>query len=310
MTSTMSSPALGPSLELYYIDGRPDGMLTAAMFNWTGHVLMTPRTQLVQALARAEASFAGVYLLIGERDSEPLAYVGESEDIGSRIKDHDLRKDWWTVAVLVTTAGNQLNKAHARYLEARLIEEASAVGRTPLDNATKPARPPLSEADISKMEAFLGNILLVLPAVRVDIFIQRARPKPYAANSASVALPAASNVIRFVLEVRKHGLKARAEVRDGEFIVEAGSLARLNWAGRETGASSYAKLHDELKRAGVLHAAGSHCVFKQNYAFASPSAAAAVVSGRTANGAIEWRTESGQTYKAWEERQVAGSRSR
>lgn len=68
----MTSPATGRSLELYYIDGRPDGMLTAEMFNWTGHVLMTPRTQLSQALGRTEAGYAGVYLLLGEREGEPL----------------------------------------------------------------------------------------------------------------------------------------------------------------------------------------------------------------------------------------------
>ena len=171
----MTSPVHGRSLELYYIDGRPDGMLTAEMFNWTGHVLMLPRTQLPEALKRPETSYAGVYLLLGEAEGEPLAYVGESEDIGSRIKSHDVNKDWWTTAVLVVTAGNKLNKAHARYLEARLIEEAQAVGRTRLDNGTNPPRPSMSEADVSKMEAFLQNILLVLPAVRVDLFIQRVR---------------------------------------------------------------------------------------------------------------------------------------
>ena len=54
--------ALGRSLELYYIDGRPDGMLTAELFNWTGHVLMAPRTQIATALKRPEAGYAGVYL--------------------------------------------------------------------------------------------------------------------------------------------------------------------------------------------------------------------------------------------------------
>jgi len=28
------------------------------------------------------------------------------------IKSHDAAKDWWSMAVLVTTAGNKLNKAH------------------------------------------------------------------------------------------------------------------------------------------------------------------------------------------------------
>jgi hypothetical protein len=29
----------------------------------------------------------------GEKEGEPLAYVGESEDIGSHIKPHDAAKD-------------------------------------------------------------------------------------------------------------------------------------------------------------------------------------------------------------------------
>ena len=34
----MSDAVQGHSLELFFIEGRPDGMLTAKVFNWTGHV--------------------------------------------------------------------------------------------------------------------------------------------------------------------------------------------------------------------------------------------------------------------------------
>ena len=133
----------GRSLELYYIDGRPDGMLTAELFNWTGHVLMAPRTRIIAALGRPEASYAGVYLLLGELDGEPRAYVGEGEDISVRIKSHEVSKEWWNTAVLVTTAGNKLNKAHIRYLESRLITMARRVGQVILDNGTHPQPPSL-----------------------------------------------------------------------------------------------------------------------------------------------------------------------
>ncbi len=63
----------GRSLELYFIEGKPDGMLTAEVFNWTGHVLFAPRTQISQALARKEARHTGIYLLLGESGGEPLA---------------------------------------------------------------------------------------------------------------------------------------------------------------------------------------------------------------------------------------------
>jgi len=289
----------GRSLELFYIDGRPDGMLTAEMFNWTGHVLMVPRTQIGAALARPEAGYAGIYLLLGERDDVPLAYIGEGEDISARIKFHDVDRDWWATAILVTTAGNKLNKAHVRYLEARLIEEARRIGRMPLENATNPGRPGLSEADTAKMEAFLENLLVVLPAVRVDMFIERARREP-AATQAPAPSSAPRESPRFILTLKKHGLTASAIVENGEFVVESGSRARLKWMGSETAGSGYARLHEELLRGGVLSPAGDHCVFTTSYAFTSPSAAAAVVTGRPTNGATEWRTEAGQTYKGWE----------
>lgn len=301
----MTTPVAGRSLELYYIDGRPDGMLTAEMFNWTGHVLMTPRTQLSQALARSEASYAGVYLLLGEQDGQERLYVGEGEDISARTKSHDVNKDWWTTAVLVTTAGNKLNKAHVRYLEARLIEQARSVGRTPLDNGTSPARPSLSEADIAKMEAFLENILVVLPAVRVDAFIQRVRSpriEPTSETAITTTPQSRTQAALFRLTVKRHGLTATARIENGELIVEAGSLARKQWEGALT---SYTALHEELVRSGVLQVRGDHCVFVTDYAFTSPSAAAAVVTGRSTNGATSWVTDTGQTYKEWEARRLS-----
>ncbi|TPG55037.1 GIY-YIG nuclease family protein [Sphingomonas glacialis] len=295
--------AIGRSLELYYIDGRPDGMLTAELFNWTGHVLMTPRTQIAEALARPEASYAGVYLLIGEQEGEPRAYVGEGEDISARIRSHDVRKEWWTSAVLITAAANKLNKAHVRYLEARLIAEARAIGRVPLDNGTNPTLAALSEADVAKMEAFLENLFIVLPAVRVDMFIRRARPT--AAKTQPDAAPAvetstdAPEAKRFVLENRRHDIHATAVLRDGEFIVEAGSTARGSWAGLAH--HNYVGLYSELIRSGVLAPQGNHCVFTESYAFSSPSAAATVVFGRAASGPQSWRLEGSEmTYKEWE----------
>ncbi|RVU07137.1 GIY-YIG nuclease family protein [Novosphingobium umbonatum] len=299
--------AIGRSLELYYIDGRPDGMLTAEMFNWTGHVLMTPRTQIATALARPEASYAGIYLLLGEQDGEPLAYIGEGEDISARIRSHDVKKDWWTSAILITAAANKLNKAHVRYLEARLIAEAKSIGRMKLENSVAPSLPGLSEADQGKMEAFLENLLVVLPAVRVDMFIQRARSAPKPATAMPVAT-AEEPEARFVIENRKHGLTAHASLEQGEFVVEQGSQARLNWASsREDG---YGKLHAELKHAGVLVEQDQHCVFAQSYAFQSPSAAAAVVHGRPANGTTEWvNTATRQTYKEWEASRIEAAQA-
>jgi hypothetical protein len=298
----------GQSLELFYIDGHPDGMVTAELYNWTGHVLMVPRTQLGDALKRSEPKCTGVYLLLGDQEGEPVAYVGESDDVGTRLKNHDVKKDWWNSVLFITTAGNKLNKAHVRYLEARLIAEARRIGRVELDNATNPPVPSLSEADIAKMEAFLENLLTVLPAVRVDMYIERTRPAVKAVPAVAAQAWIASAAPRFVLENKKHKLIAHAVLNGGEFVVEKGSLARFQWESKAQIVHSYSQLHAQLKRAGVLSEEGGHCIFTENYAFQSPSAAAAVINGRPANGTIEWRLEStGETYKEWEARDLANA---
>jgi len=296
--------AKGQSLELFFIDGKPDGMLTAEVFNWTGHVLMAPRTQITDALKRKEARYTGIYLLFGEGDSGPLAYIGEGEDISYRIRNHDTAKDWWTSAVLITTAGNNLNKAHVKYLEARLIEEARRIGKITLENGNTPARPSLSEAAQANMEAFLEYILMVLPALRIDYFLADTRPQSGAAKTPSGRAP--DDVPVFQLRTPKHGIEATARLEDGEFVVQAGSKARKAWEGRGSENTSYGKLFLDLVKTGVLVESGPLNEFSDNYAFKSPSAAAAVVNGRPANGTIEWKVVgSGQTYKDWEAENLA-----
>jgi hypothetical protein len=295
----MNNASKGQSLELFFIDGKPDGMLTAEVFNWTGHVLMTPRTQLSAALKRPEARYTGVYLLFGEDESGPLAYIGEGEDISARIKSHDTAKDWWTSAVLITTAGNNLNKAHVKYLEARLIEEARKIGKVGLENGNTPARPSLSEAARANMENFLEYILMVLPALRIDSFLASTRPKSAPASATGASAEGAPVV--FELHTPKHGIHAIARLEDGEFVVQTGSNARHAWVGKGSESSTYGKLFVELLKTGVLSEQAGRCVFSENYAFKSPSAAAAVVNGRPANGTLEWKLQgSGKSYKDWE----------
>lgn len=298
----MANPSQGRSLELFFIDGKPDGMLTAEVFNWTGHVLMTPRVRLSEALQRNEAGFTGVYLLLGEQDGEPLAYVGEGENIAKRIKSHDIQKDWWTTVILITSAANNLHKAHVQYLEARLVEEARLVGRVPLENGNTPSRPSLPEAARANMEAFLDYLLMLLPALRVDMFLKNVRPK----IDQTTASEATKQAPVFELFLKKEAIHATALLIDGEFVVQAGSMARNEWVGDRSVQTSYWRLFDELVAQGILTEQDKHRVFAENYAFSSTSAAGAVVNGRSTAGPIAWKLKGGgKTYKDWEAEKLA-----
>jgi Domain of unknown function (DUF4357) len=70
------------------------------------------------------------------------------------------------------------------------------------------------------------------------------------------------------------------------------------------GSNSYGELKQELIAQGVLNvsADGKFYEFVRPYSFKSPSAAAAVVLDRNANGRLEWKVVgSKQTYHQWQE---------
>jgi hypothetical protein len=293
----------GQSLELFFVDGTPEGMLTAQIFNWTGHVLVTPRIRLAEALKREESSFTGIYILLGDSEDSNLAraYIGESDDVATRIKNHDANRDWWTQAILITSAANSLNKAHVRYLESRLIEEAQRSGRMKLENGNTPPRPSLSEAATANMEQFVEYVLTVLPAVRVDGFLIRTRSQPSTSMTANSVAKSAS--VTFSLKLTNGEVDASARVENGEFIVQVGSIGRPKWIGVD---HHYKKLFDEVVQSGAYVEDGSKRRFIKSYAFSSPSAAGAVLNGRVTAGPIAWvlATNPSKTYKEWEAEQL------
>jgi molecular chaperone GrpE (heat shock protein) len=293
------------TLELFFIDGKPDGMLTAEVFGWTGHILVAPRTRLPAALKRKESSYTGVYILIGELDEEPLAYIGEGESIAARIKSHDAKKDWWTRVVLITSAANNLHKAHVQYLESRLVTEGIKAANTKLENGTSPSIPSLSEAAQANMETFISQLLMVLPAIRVDLFTINAKPDKQSELVKSQEIK--ENQV-FELTLKKEGIIATAILEDGEFIVQKGSLARASYIGDPGKKTYYHRHYDKLVEQGILVNQGKHKIFTQSYAFPSTSAAGAVCNGRSTAGPTAWTVKgTKQTYKDWEAETLAKS---
>jgi len=284
---------------LFFVDGQPDGLLTAELFNWTGQVLQVPRTRLKEALRRTECGFTGVYILLGEKEDGPTAYIGESEDIGARLRNHALEKGWWDRAIILTTAANNLHKAHVKYLESRLVELAIRSGNTTLENGNTPPRSSLSEAARTNMDVFIENLTVVLPAIRVDLLVDRTRPrKPQDTTDAE-------EKAAFTLTSERAGVKARAVLEDGELIVQAGSQVRSRWVAKGSWNTGCRKLRDHLIETGIIDLQDGTGVLTENDAFSSPSAAAAVIVGRAANGRVEWHAEGRKlTYGEWEEEQL------
>ncbi len=240
---------------------------------------------------RDEFRTPGVYVLAGASEDpkfEARVYVGEADDPRSRLDNHSANKDFWNRVVLFTSVGQSLNKATVRYLEARLLQLASAAGRALLDNGNAPSLPPLSEPDRVDAGSFLGDMLVIYPLLGLNV-----------SEPVESLLPTA-------LRLYLNGPEASAEGAQAEdgFVVFAGATARTamvdsmpDWA---------AGIRQALVQLGVFvpDVNPARLRLTQDHVFNSPSAAAAVLLGRSAAGPVEWKDASEETLKSLREKAI------
>jgi hypothetical protein len=268
------------SIRIFLTDGSPDGVRTIEKSNWNGQGIVCPRSRFGEAKARLQFNRAGVYVLIGPSDTSDLlrVYVGEGDPIRPRIEQHATKKDFWNSVIAFSS--DALNKAHVQYLEARLVQLAAGAKRCDLDNGNRPDLPSLSEADVADTEGFLDEMRLCLPLVGVNVF-----EKPSAAPSPHT-----------LLHLGAKGIEARGYESGETFVVVAGSQAVT---AEVPSIHPYLKdLRKTLLEKGVLKQNGPVLLVTEDYAFNSPSTAAGVLLGRTANGRIEWKDAHGRTLKS------------
>ena len=247
-----------------------------------------PRTDLDNLLAREELENSGVYFLFGadSESGDPLAYIGEAEVVRDRLKQHR-SKDFWVSVVVFVSKDENLTKAHIRYLENRLIEEAKKVNRYRLENSNLTSAR-LPESDREDMEVFLSRIQQMLPVLGSDIFTPitgSAKPTP--------KIP--------VLYCKSKGAAAKGHRTETGFVVLAGSTAVLKE--RPSAASRHpivVRIRRKLIDDATLVEKAGFYVFQKDTEFSSPSLAAAVIQGGAA-GPIAWKDERGKTLKKLEE---------
>lgn len=270
------------SIKIFLPDGDPDGLRTIEKSNWSGVGIVIPRALFGVAKNRRELTRTGVYVLLGplEGSGLPRMYVGEGDPIKPRLEQHGVKKDFWTHCIAFTSKDENLNKAHVQHIESRLISLAAGAKRCILDNGNSPALPSLSEADVADVEGFLAEMLLCFPVLGLSVF--------------TAAAPIGKSAV--LLFTTSKGIKAEGiETQDG-FVVRSGSAAVKN---ETASCHGYLKeLRAALIANGVLKPAGDSYSFTQDYVFASPSTAAGVVQGRSANGRVEWKSKDGKTLKA------------
>lgn len=97
----------------------------------------------------------------------------------------------------------------------------------------------------------------------------------------------------------KIGVNAKAQQTSEGFLVFKDSVARAQWGGGE---HHYANLHQKLKDDGslLLSEKGDYLIFQRDVLFNSPSAASAIIFGRSDSGPNSWQLLGTDiNYRTW-----------
>lgn len=227
----------------------------------------------------------------------PTVYVGEGDDVSSRLQQHAINKDFWDRFIVLTSKDPNLTKAHVRYLEAGILKLLRSAKKCSIHNQTSPEFDRLPESDISDMEAYLEQVQLLLPVIGFDLL----RLPKVAESSLTFDVEEA---VEFTLANANKGINATAREIDGEFVVLAGSVGNLH-----EGPSFKDKVklvRDQGLESGTIVKQGSENFrLINNVGFNSPSYGAVFLYGTSRNGRSDWVLRgTNKTYGEWKDDQL------
>ena len=264
----------GFSVRIYVPSGKPEGLRVIEKSNWNGQGVVFPRSAYNEAKGHEILGRTGVYILWGLGDSgeKPLAYIGHSDELSSRLSQHQANKEFWTSAVAFTSKDRNLNKAHVQYLESVLVSLAKEANRCRLDNDVSPNKPQLAEADEADANLYLDDMLLCLPIVGIN-FLEK--------------LVDTAGVQRvFTLSAKE--VTAKGYLHPGGFVVKTGSHAVKNEV--PSVPSSIHSKRDAFLKEGIFD---TEYRITSDTLFSSPSNAASVLLGMNVSGNAYWKDSKG-----------------
>lgn len=277
------------------MDSDPDGRIVCELSNWTGKAYKIPRGKVKDCSYRDDLKSTSVYLLFGKSETstdKPKVYIGEAENAYSRLVDHISEKEFWNEAVVFISKDENLNKAHIKYLESRLFEIANSASRYDVQNTNIPTKSSISESDQAEMEEFIEYIKILINTLGFKVF------EPFIKQNL------VNNNIDEELYIKAaRGANAKGKRTSDGFVVFHNSEIATETV------DSYQKkklnkLRDELIENEIIIKVEDKLIFKSDYLFSSPSAAAMVIMGRSANGLLEWKDSSGKVLRDIEKQEI------
>ena len=270
----------GRTISIYIPDANPRSIKICDIKDSIVKAIFIPRNKLSDATRRKELQDPGIYFLIGEPNGvgKPRIYIGEAEVLLTRLKQHNSSKDFWNSAVCFVSEKQNINKAHIKYLENYCCSKAKSINKCELENNTNPTQSSLTEQDEDFVLSFFDDLRIIIATLGYPIFEETKKDQSK------------------ILICKGKDAYATGEYSEDGFIVFKGSKSNLIEA---KGIGFWvSNIRKNLIEKGILKQEGSVLIFTEDYTFSSPSASAAAVLARSANGWTEWKDKNGKTIDA------------
>jgi hypothetical protein len=275
----------GKTIQIFLPDGTPSGIRIAELTTRIVQAVAIPKTELARFFERPESQHIGTYFLFGGDDEslKPLVYIGQTEDLKARLKNHDANKEFWSNAVVLISRTHSFTQAHIRWLEWKSIATSATAKRYRLENGNAGGEPFVTEPIRADLAEIFETGALLLESLGYPVF------RSYVSPSADTIKGTDEKWF-----LTGPDTNAEAFFTDSGFVVLAGSRSRAAFS-ESAKSTGFARRRDKMVADGILRLEGKRYVFTEDYEFQTPSGAAAIVLARHANGWISWRNSKGET---------------
>lgn len=269
----------GKTINIYLPDGNPKGIKICDMPTSIAKAILIPRNKLKEATNYIPLSKVGIYFLVSEKDEMDLAkvYIGEAEDLIKRLKQHDSQKEeYWNFAIAFLSTKDNINKAHVKFLENYCYSQAKDCGRCYVQNSIIPTQSTILNQEKDFLLDFFDEIRILLGTLGYPIFEE----------------PEKKTALE-IFYCKGKDASARGWFSEDGFVIEKNSKSNLTEA--PSAGDWVINMRKKLIASGALIREDNTLGLMNDLEVGSPSAAAAIVLGRRANGWIEWKNKEGKT---------------
>jgi hypothetical protein len=267
------------TIQIFLPDGSPTSIKEVELTNRLIKLIFFARNSIEKAAEREMVNNTGLYFLFGENEQgKQEVYIGEGENTWKRIQQHERKKDFWTHAVIATSKTDEFTKTDAKFLEFICLEKAKDAKRYSIENETGSREPSLPEPRKYDMLDNFETIKLLIATLGYPLF-------------ENLKSKAKSLEERYFCKSKE--ANAEALITDEGVLVLKGS--QVNSEETQAIKKWTSEMRSSLTTQNILKESNGAIIFTEDYLFKSPSSAAAVILGHSANGWKHWKNAKGKS---------------